>query len=246
MSGSLGQAAMVSPGVMPGGGVPGGAPLDMPQGRLPGALGTPGGGGTPGAGAVNALAPAGPQAAPGPGMSAGMPGSLDAVSDILSKDHGRAKAAYEQTTKALSQIDAIRKGLELLSDKGDMVVMEDVIEEASKLVGHGIDPSALAGLLADAPQEGGGEALGGWVATHAMTAAAAEQQLLVMHSAARHQMGVSSLRMIMSHTVGQAIMPTPDEQAATDNQLMPGKGGPPPTSDVSMAGAKGVRFMEPQ
>ncbi len=246
MSGSLGQAAPTA-GVLPGGNIPGGAPANVPGPRLPGPSGTPGGGG-----AVrplgNALAPMGPQAAPPPGgppppAAGGMPSSIDEVSNILSKSHGQAKAAYDNTTKALGQLDAIRKGLERLSDKGDMVMMEDVIEEAGKLVGHGVDPVALAGLLADAPQEGAGEALGGWVATHAITAATAEQQLLAAHNAARHEMGVSALRLIMAHTVGQAVLPTPQEQLATENQLTPGHDAPPPTNDSSSMMAMGRRFM---
>src|SRR4249920_3249111 len=138
MSESVGRLANpLGPG-MP---MPGDAPPGMSSGRAPRPSGTPGGGG---------VAPRlGPQ----------MPTGLDGAMQALQKGHGQAKAAFEQTSRAVAMMDHVRKGLEKLSNRGDMVTPEDVIAEASKLVAHGIDPAALAGILADMPQEGGGEAL---------------------------------------------------------------------------------------
>lgn len=246
MSGTLNQL-QVPP--VAAGAPPGGPQVDMPEPRLPGRLGTPGGGGTPAGSLGNALAPAGPQVAPGPGGTpmpgAGgpMPSGLDGVTNVLQKAHGQAKAMFENTTKNLARIDAIRKGLERLSDKGDVVTTEDIIEEAGKLVGHGIDPNALAGLLADMPQEGGGEALGGWVATHAITAAAAEQQLLVAHNVARHQMGVAAMHAITANDAGANIRAIDQNGGGVNNQLTG-----PAEGDTSMSSARAIgrRFMEPQ
>lgn len=190
-------------------------------------------GGAPGGGG-NAPAQAQPQTAGGQFMS------FNDSRDALGQQHMRNVALYQSTGKALKQLDVIRKGLEHLSDKQDVVTMEDVVEEAGKLVAHGIDPVALAGVLADAPQEGGGEALGGWVASHAQTAMAAEQQLIFQHNLAKHNMGVSGLHMLMAHANGQAIADgMPQESSGSDL-------GTEDSPSMSNSLAMGQRFMRPQ
>lgn len=219
MSGSTANLANpLGPGVP----MPGGAPVTTPG---PGAA-PPGGG--------NALAP-------GAG-GGGMPSSPEALTKVLQQHYGEAKTRYQETGKSLGLLDHVRKSLERLADKGDMVTQEHVIDEAGKLVGHGVEPMALAGLLADMPQEGGGEALGGWVQGHAIAAAQGEQQLLVAHNVARHEMGVAAMHMLAGHTLGARLAPPTDERMDGGNQL---DAGPPASGDRSMtsAGALGQRFM---
>jgi hypothetical protein len=163
------------------------------------------------------------------------------------QEHGRAKAMYKSTNEALQKIDLIRKGLEKLQDKQDMVTMEDVVHEAGKLASHGIDPIALAGVLADAPQEGGGEALGGWVASHAQTAMQGEQQLMAQRDIARHQVATSAMHLLMAHANMQAMMGAipPMGDIPQGNELTPGTedGGP---AEHPGAMQLGQRFMERQ
>jgi len=146
------------------------------------------------------------------------------------ENHQRTVAMFDQTKGALKKLDVIRKSLERLADKQDVVTMDDVIQEAGKLVAHGIDPMALAGILADAPQEGGGEALGGWVAAHAQAAAQGEQQLMQQHDQVRNDMGVSAIHMMMAHHNAQMMNPgtavamgRPEDPQGND--LSPGNNG---------------------
>jgi hypothetical protein len=160
----------------------------------------------------------------------------------LQKGHGQARAAFEQTSKAVTQMDHVRKGLERLSDRGDMVTPEDVIAEASKLVAHGIDPAALASILADMPQEGGGEALGGWVTAHAVSAAQAEQQLMQARAVAQHELGVSAVHMLTAHDVHRAVTgpgPQPGPEASADGGNALGASGAPPPP-TPMGGSLGL------
>jgi hypothetical protein len=207
----------------PGMPMPGETGPGMPPPRAPGANGTPGGGG----------------GAP-PGLGPQMPTGLDGAMQALQKGHGQARAAFEQTSKAVAQMDHVRKGLEKLSDRGDMVTPEDVIGEASKLVAHGIDPMALATILADMPQEGGGEALGGWVTAHAVSAAQAEQQLMQARAVAQHELGVSAVHMLTAHDVHRAVTgsgPQPEASADGGNSLG-ASGAPPPPQP--MGGSLGL------
>lgn len=132
--------------------------------------------------------------------------SFDGSRQTLLEQHGRNKAAYEQSREALKNLDIIRKGLDKLSNKQDMITMDNIVDEAGKLVAQGIDPVALAGVLADAPQEGGGEALGAWVANHAANAEQAEGALRTQVAIDRHRMGVSAMHIMMAHSNAQTMM----------------------------------------
>ena len=186
--------------------LPGGDIVDTPEPRqtLPG--GSPGGGGS---------GPPGPQAAP---QSMDFEGSRR----TLTGQHSRNEAVFAATTKALRQLVAVRESLERLTKKQDIVNMEDVIEEAGKLVGHGIDPTALAGILADAPQEGGGEALGAWIAGHARSVEQAEQQVRVQNSLARQHMTMTAVHLALAHDNAQSMLGgmTQEQPPQEGNQLV--------------------------
>jgi hypothetical protein len=156
-----------------------------------------------------------------PGQTAGGLEKMDfnQSRDILTKSHKFNVAMYKEIGQQLKKVDAIRKSLDKLSEKQDMVTMEDIVAEAGKLVSHGLDPIALAGILADAPQTGGGEALGGWIADHAQTAAQGEQQLIMQHEIFKHKMGVSAMHLLLAHHNGANLPPqTPVDEG---NELSP-------------------------
>lgn len=159
-----------------------------------------------------------PGGTPGGGASASMSFN-DARTNVFDQ-HSRNKALYELTSKALRQIDTVRKSLDRLAEKRDVVTMEDIIHEAGKLVGHGIDPAALAGILADAPQEGGGEALGAWIAGHADNMMKQEAALMQEHKLIQHNMGISAIHAMMAHANGTSLMqgmPNPMSGAGPEN-----------------------------
>jgi hypothetical protein len=137
----------------------------------------------------------------------GLPPSFTNSRQTLADQHERNREMFKQTGEALKRIDVVRQALTRLSQKQDLINMDDIVEEAGKLVSHGIDPVALAGVLADAPQQGGGEALAGWIANRTQIATQGEQQMQVQHALAQHNMGVSAMHMLMAHANGQTLMP---------------------------------------
>jgi len=221
-------------------------------------------GGMPGPGGTNPFAP---MAMPNQMAMQGRRGRDPTTTPLQQEltDHMyRSKAMYDQTGKAIRQVDAIRKELEKLADKQDMVTMEDVIAAAGRLVGHGLDPLALAGILADAPQDGGGAALGGWVQSHAQAAMEGEQKLLALHDSNAHEMGVAAAHVMMVNEMGGGPPARRSSSAApmdggnhidegSQKQLQSGLAlgdtgqGPPNTNELKGPGmASGMRFMERQ
>jgi len=165
----------------------------------------------------------------GPPTAGGMPTS-ESLQDQLTSQMKRAKASFDAAGKALKQVDAVRKGLSNLADKQDMVTLEDVIHEFGKLAAHGLDPVGLAGIIADAPSQGGGEALGGWVAGRAQMAMQGEQQLISLRNNSAHEMGVAALHSMMAAVAGHKL-PNPQDP------------GTDPGNDLSPRTQYGARFM---
>jgi hypothetical protein len=195
-------------------------------------------------------APAGATMAPAKtsGGIGDLPDSFNNSRNTLMQEFGRAKAAYADTKKALKGVDLVRKGLEHLSDKQDMVTMEDIISEAGKLVAHGLDPVALAGVLASAPVNGGGEALGGWIASHAQAAMRGEQALLAQHNLNRYQVSVAGIHLLMAHANAQKMtgMVPPMGKVPDGNELTPGSADDDdsdPGTGMNAAMQIGQRFM---
>lgn len=198
--------AMPQPrGARPGSSV-GGAPSAMPRGptmnQMQNAVAQPSAGAisNPAIGGGIGMPPSSPEPMPRTVGGVGdLPDSFHDSRNTLAMAYTRNKSMYADIGQNLKKLDAIRKSLSDLQDKQDTVTMQDVVSEAGKLVTKGLDPMALAGVLADAPQEGGGEALGGWVASHAMQAATAEQQMIQQRNMARLNMAMSATHLMMAH-----------------------------------------------
>src|SRR5271167_2300274 len=109
-----------------------------PQATLPGPL---------------ASAPAGIPATGSTGSS--MLDSLEANHNQMAAQASKAKEAARMSKLAVAEFDK-------LTQLGDTVSPDDVIQAASKMVASGGDPAALAGSLADMPANGGA-ALAAWV-----------------------------------------------------------------------------------
>ena len=130
---------------------------------------------------------------PGVGIPPGSAGpkAQPSLLDQLTGLHDEAKAKVDGLKKVLGRFDALRGGFARLGAKADIVTPEDVIEEAGKLVGHGIPPAVLAGYLADMPTES--VALAGWVAQQKQSAETREAQAQEALKGAQHELGVAAL-----------------------------------------------------
>ena len=265
MSGTNQLQRPLGPGVpLPGGNV---ATPPRPRGGQNGAMGPMGGAlgagsamprgptlrqmqnavGQPSPGATMPQSTGGPEPPPHTAGGIGdLPDSFTNSQKTLMQQHDRNKAMFKQTGDGLKDLDYVRKELDHLQSKQDVVTMNDVVAAAGRLVSKGLDPMIMAGVLAEAPQEGGGEALGGWVANMAMQAMTAEQQLAMQHSMARQNLLMSGAHLMMTHANIKKL-------TGQDMPIGESTGGepPPPQEDADEIGNApgstlqlGQRFMD--
>lgn len=153
------------------------------------------------------------------------PPETDGLLDGLSEQHSQNKAKFNKLADAKKMLDKVRVELTGLARLGDVVTQDDVIKSAAKLVTGGLAPAAVAGLLADMPENS--QALQGWVQGHVQEVSQREAQLAPVLASARHQMGVSALRVLAGHHLipqqGQPAQAAPQPAA---NPLT-SSGGPP-------------------
>lgn len=169
---------------------------------------------------VFALPGAPSQAPAGPNTLATTPGAAGpSVPGPMVDNHGAIKARYNGTKDSLEKVAFLEAGMERLGEMGDMVTQEDIVKEAGKLVGRGIDPLELAGVLAGMPVQGGGAALAGWLQQHTQALVGAKQQLQQAHAEARHQLGVSSLHIAAAHSLGPGAAPMAQNTVAPGASL---------------------------
>lgn len=115
---------------------------------------------------------------------------------VLQGAHDTATGMFGMTSKAIQHLTQRIQGLDSLFKLGDAVSPEDVIGEAGKMVASGAHtPVEMAGVLADMPTSGG-QALAQWVQGHMQEAQGMLQQVQSAHALARHEMGVSGLRLL--------------------------------------------------
>jgi len=113
----------------------------------------------------------------------------------LDEVSGELQAKYSKLSSARDLLDAVQEQMDGLAAKYDTVSPEDVVTSAGKLVAAGLAPEAMAGMLADMPDNS--QALQDWVAQHQKDVAARSEQLDAMLGETRHQMGVVGLRQLM-------------------------------------------------
>ena len=157
-----------------------------------------------------------PAAAPSPFMQ------------YLHDAHGAAQAQWDKISASTARLAAVRGVLDELTLMGDNVTTEDLVKGAGKLVDAGLAPVALAGLLADAPETPA--ALAGWVKQQDARVTQQEAAAKQAETQARHQLGVSSLRVLMGlgaehASAGPNAMP--GAPAAAANPLVPMPGATP-------------------
>lgn len=126
-------------------------------------------------------------------------------------------AQYAKLQSADATLKVVRKALDGLVELADTVTPEDVVKAAGSIVSHGLDPMAMANLLADMPDNS--QALQDWVKQHDMETTQREQQLAAATHAVRHQMGTMALRKVllthMASQGGQLAMAPPSDTGGT-------------------------------
>ena len=125
-----------------------------------------------------AVAPQPQQAGPGPqaGPSPDQNGPSDLAAHI-DQNLKQSMATNKALAKQVGQMEALRRELDALLEKGDMLEPEDVIQGAGALVGEGFGTQEVAALLSQAPLTGGGQALLAWVQQEDAQVQQAEAQL---------------------------------------------------------------------
>lgn len=133
-----------------------------------------------------------------------------------------ALARYQKLQKADETLQRVRKIVDKLGALGDLVAEDDVLEAASDLVGVGLTSSAVAGMLADVPQNA--EGIQQWVQGQEAQVGQREAQLEHVMKLARHELALTGLRGLIGdaaegHQAQQAGMaqqaptePQPEEQ----------------------------------
>lgn len=141
----------------------------------------------------------------------------------LDEVSGELQAKYAKLSGARDMLDAVQEQMDGLVSKFDTVSPEDVMTSAGKLVAAGLTPEAVAGMLADMPDNS--QALQDWVAKHAKDVAQRSEQLDALLGETRHQMGVVGLRQLMQK---------PDEVPPEAAPQMGALGAAPPNSEGMM------------
>jgi len=185
-----------------------------------------GGMGTPPTG--EASAPADALAAPPPAPSV--------PDQMLSQ----AKARFAAVAKATKQFGQIRKGLDALVAKGDAVTSDDVLDEMATLVSHGLDPKALAAMIAGNTEAGvgpmppSGAPLAGWLTTAEKDIVAPmEAKLRPAMALAQHQLGVAAVHKLVevhSKAQGGRGPSAPSAPSEATSPMLGGASLPAPTS----------------
>lgn len=150
------------------------------------------------------------------------------ITQHFTSQHDAALARYEKLAKAGETLAKVRKIMDGLTAKQDMVSEEDVLEGGSELVAAGLGAAAVAGLLADMPQTS--EGMQGWVQQHDQDVQKREAQLKQVLVLARHELGLTAMKTLIGgaaedHFAAQAeqgqpsAVPAPTQAPPSSNPL---------------------------
>lgn len=153
------------------------------------------------------------------------PAAGDPHAEMLSHFNGmqdQAAARFQTMKEAVKRLDMVRKELDHLVSLGDTVDTEALVKAAGKLVAGGFGAVQVAGLLADAPEQG--EALQSWIAEQDQQVAQRETQAQRALAMTRHELGLTALRHMIG--VSSGVVPTeppagPAAEPVPGNQLSP-------------------------
>lgn len=214
-----GQGRPIAPG--PGPGAPG-------LGALGSGMANPA---NPPGGGRNALGAPGDMAPDNMTPPKGGSGRAGPMQELMAA-HDHAKAVYGQVTKARNLLDHMRREMDQLTSKGDVVSPQDVIAAAGRVVGHGAGATEMATILSSMPSMAG-QGLAAWLAAHDVGIRNQEAHVDQMKSLAQHQMGVAALRVIAGVHMTQRV----GEMAAARSRM----GILAPSGRVGLATGPGAR-----
>jgi predicted component of type VI protein secretion system len=120
---------------------------------------------------------------------------VKSLSEYLSNAQDEAQAKWAKVTESETRLAAVRGVMDQLTQMGDMVTPEDVVKGAGRIVAAGMSASAVAGLLADMPEQP--QALQAWVAQQDQGVRQREAQLQQVKASVGHELGVKSLKLLM-------------------------------------------------
>lgn len=116
--------------------------------------------------------------------------------DELEANYSKAMAAEQMLGVARSQLDK-------LAALGANVSMDDLVKSGAKLVAGGLDPTAVASMLADAPS-GSSELLAEWVTQQDLMLHQREAQLKLATRDLKYHMGIAGMHMLAQGTAQSA------------------------------------------
>lgn len=126
--------------------------------------------------------------------------AADPLTQQTQQQHDGAKAVYDQLSKARGMLDHMRREMDGLVQKGDVVTPDEVISAAGRVVGHGVGAREMAMMLADMPQMAG-QGLAAWLAAHDQGIAQQEAHVNQMLMVAAHRYGMAGLGMAAADDV---------------------------------------------
>lgn len=167
-------------------------------------------------------------AGPGPTAVPSVSPAGDPMLGALQQAHGKSSSQFDKLATSRKMLDSVRSSLDALTKLGDTVEPEDVIKAAGDLTGAGLEPAALAQLLATMPQ-GGGVGLAAWVQQQDQMVTQREAAVDQQQKLAAHQLGVDSLHLLMHDHMHSTL-------ARQAQGLVGGQGqGPQPANGSSPA-----------
>jgi len=112
----------------------------------------------------------------------------------------QAQARFDAMKSEVASVAKLRKAFDTLTDKGDAVTEDNVLDEISTLVAHGADPKMFAAMISGNAQSGvgpmppQGEPLARWLMEISQGVLAPyEAKLRPAMALAQHQLGVAAM-----------------------------------------------------
>lgn len=152
------------------------------------------------------------------------------IHGAMAQDLNTATARFNKVSQSMQMLEAVRKEFDKLTAMGDTVSMDDVIKGAGVLVSRGLSAPAIAGILADAPDNP--QALQAWVSRldNAVIQQTAQREMELKLT--RHAMAVAGLKSLVVNALrppGPGVQPPTNTLAPAEPEGQPGEATNPLT-----------------
>lgn len=132
---------------------------------------------------------------------------------MMNAMHRQAMAQLKSIQSTAKMLDITRREFDRLSDKGDAITSDDVMEGASALVAAGADPKTLVMMMAGNPQQGvppmpdSGPALASWISQQEAKIVQSENQISPALKSAQHNVLAAALHGLTAHHIESTAKP---------------------------------------